>query len=350
MHTNYRILYIGTCWDGATCKMRCDILKELGHQVTIIDTHNVISQKLPTKLYHRILNRLGYPSDISCAYTKILHNISVNKYDIVWVDDVRLISRQLLIKLKKQSPETILLSFIMDNPFSSRLFYWQRFFSAIPYYDIHFVIRDEDIIKLYKHRAKRVSRYHKGYAPQTHKPMDLPSDSHFFDVFFTGHHEQIREEYIAHLLEANIPITVSGHRDWQKGSHWKTIKPHFIDGGFYATDYTEVLNKSNIALCFYSQFNKDTENSRMYEIPACGTFMLAERNNENISIFKEGKEAEFFSSPEELLKKVRYYLAHADERIQIAKAGRNRCIKSGYSYSNRLTQILNEATGTYHHN
>jgi spore maturation protein CgeB len=37
---------------------------------------------------------------------------------------------------------------------------------------------------------------------------------------------------------------------------------------------------------------------------------------------------------------VRFYLAHEVERKQIARAGRERCLRSGYSYQDRLAEIL----------
>jgi spore maturation protein CgeB len=51
-------------------------------------------------------------------------------------------------------------------------------------------------------------------------------------------------------------------------------------------------------------------------------------------------EAEFFSSNEELLTKVQYYLGKPEEREKIARAGRERCVKSEYSMRAQLSQML----------
>ena len=69
--------------------------------------------------------------------------------------------------------------------------------------------------------------------------------------------------------------------------------------------------------------------------------MLAERTEEHLNLFGEGREAEFFDSDKELIDKVQYYLTHRNERIRIAAAGRERCIKSGYSNHDRLKAMLN---------
>ncbi len=73
------------------------------------------------------------------------------------------------------------------------------------------------------------------------------------------------------------------------------------------------------------------------DIPACGGFMLAERY---LELFEEGKEAGFFSTKGKLLEKVRYYLNHSEKRKQIAQAGRERCLRSGYSNQERMKEML----------
>ena len=47
---------------------------------------------------------------------------------------------------------------------------------------------------------------------------------------------------------------------------------------------------------------------RTFEIPASKGFMLHEKSEEVMDFFEEGKEAEYFSSPEEVLDKLKFYL------------------------------------------
>jgi spore maturation protein CgeB len=76
----------------------------------------------------------------------------------------------------------------------------------------------------------------------------------------------------------------------------------------------------------------------VFEIPAAGGFLLSERTPVMRTLYEEGEEAEFFSSTAELVEKCRYYLENEDLRRQIAQAGHQRCITSGYDVVSRMRQ------------
>ena len=62
-------------------------------------------------------------------------------------------------------------------------------------------------------------------------------------------------------------------------------------------------------------------------------------------LFREGEEAEFFASQEELIAKARRYLADEPARRAIAEGGRRRCLTSGYSNRERLVMVLARVLG-----
>jgi spore maturation protein CgeB len=72
--------------------------------------------------------------------------------------------------------------------------------------------------------------------------------------------------------------------------------------------------------------------------------MLAERTGRHKDFFEEGIEAEFFESKDELLAKIKVNLNNRAEREQIAQAGRERCLNSGYSMRVQVNSILLESS------
>ncbi|MCP4713388.1 MAG: glycosyltransferase family 1 protein, partial [Planctomycetes bacterium] len=338
-----RILFVGSGGYGSTSSMRMRVLKELGHDVSHIEAIGGIDTRGWFQLYRRITHRLGYPVDYASINKALLEQVTVDSYDIIWIETVNLIRAETLKRIRLRCPSAYLVGFIMDDPFSKFVHGWKRFKKSARWYDVHFVIRDQNIDELKAIGASQVMRYHKGYDPGTHRPVELPVGYPQREVLFAGHREDKREAEIAFLLAHNVQLTVTGQYDWRRdGRYWEQIGPRFIEKQFQGDEYAQLLCSAKIALCFYSQWNRDRENSRMYEIPACGIFMLAERNQENIEVFAEGKEAEFFSDRKELLDKIRYYLAHRQERCDIAEAGYRRCQSSGYSYAVRMQKMLEQ--------
>jgi spore maturation protein CgeB len=79
---------------------------------------------------------------------------------------------------------------------------------------------------------------------------------------------------------------------------------------------------------------------RTFEVPACGGFLLSVKTEEAASFFEEDKEMAYFSTPEELKKKIDFYLKNEKIRKEIAVAGYKKLINSGYSYTDRVKKII----------
>jgi len=61
-------------------------------------------------------------------------------------------------------------------------------------------------------------------------------------------------------------------------------------------------------------------------------------------MFKEGKEAEYFSSSDEFLDKVTFYLKNNDARDRIAKAGYQQVTTAGHDIYSRMKHWLADVT------
>ena len=70
-------------------------------------------------------------------------------------------------------------------------------------------------------------------------------------------------------------------------------------------------------------------------------FYVGGADRRAFEFFSEDTEAAYFSTKEELLERVRYYLDNRAIRDKIAEGGYIRARRSGYSYNDRVRQMLN---------
>ena len=187
--------------------------------------------------------------------------------------------------------------------------------------------------------------HHNGYDPDTHRPLALSDEERARfggPVGFVGTWEAARAASIGQLARGRHSGArlgrAAGRSEFQPHPNLR-IEPHELLG----LDYARALNSFDINLCFLRKLNRDLQTTRSVEIPACGAFMLAERTDEHLALFREGVEAEFFASDDEMIDKTRYYLAHPEARRRIAAAGLERCRIGRYSYHERLLDMLTTA-------
>lgn len=335
-----RILYVGPLWHGGTCRQRMVALQELGHVVIGVDTtppNRRWERWLPIRVFTYLL---GNPLDLAGANRQVLSHIGRNCFEILWIDKGLTITPSTLSSVKQERPHCVLVSYSPDdmmNPNNQS----RRYLASVPLYDLHVTHKSYNVAELKELGARKVRFIDKAYDPHTHRPLALTEDERKrwgSDVGFVGGFEQERYQTMLALAKAGVQVTVRGP-GWESyvGQHPNLIvRPGWVLGDNYA----KAICATKINLCFLRKANRDLQTARSIEIPACGGFMLAERTDEHLALFEEGKEAEFFDSFEELLDKVRHYSGHEKERRRIAAAGRERCLQSGYSNHDQLSAVL----------
>jgi spore maturation protein CgeB len=202
-----------------------------------------------------------------------------------------------------------------------------------------------------------------GYCDEVHRP--LPSNDARWNcaVGFLGGWEPRRERLLHSVAATGVDVKIwGGYWDFLRGGKW-TPRQHIImrqlaggdcfrfhsdellarahqGGEVYQDDYARALTGSKIGLGFLRKVWPDQHTTRSFEIPACGSLLLADRTEEHQEFFEEGKEAEFFDSCEELLEKVKFYCGNESARRRIAEAGLKRCTDGNYAYVHRLKTVL----------
>jgi hypothetical protein len=336
-----RILAVGPVVEGSTTTQRFHALRDLGHEIRVITTVKAeASETVRPSLLKRISHKLLDPRDLTCANAEILSVIRKSSVDIVWIDKGLTIRPETIVEVRRIQPACQIVGFSPDdmmNPGNQS----KSFLRGLRLYHYYVTTKSYNVEELKKMGCPEVLFTDNGYDPHTHRPMVVGAEEKHRlggSVGFIGQWEPDRAESLRRLGRADVPVRVWGYT-WERMRDVPS-SVQLENRPLWGGDYAKAICAFDINLCFLRKANRDRQTTRTMEIPACGAFMLAERTDDHIRLFDEGKEAEFFSSNDELLNKVRYYLGHGDERLRIARAGYERCLRCCYSNAERLQQVL----------
>ncbi len=338
-----KILFVGDLSSYARSRQRFLAMQDLGHAVKGVSWLPLENQLAPNyrfKLWERIRRKVGYPVDLVGLNKKLLPTIAEYQPDLLWVEKANTIRSSTYRKIKFYFPKLKIVYYSEDDIYvpNNRPVYLRQ---SLPLFDVIFTTKPRNLEELPTLGARKVFCVFQAYDRNVHRPIHVTAEERQIwgaEVSFVGIFERDRAESLLFLAQQGIKVRVWGF-NWQS---WQHKHPNLLVEGkpVLNEDFIKVINSTRINLNFLRKVHRDQHTSRSLEIPACQGFMLAERTEEHFHLFEEGQEAEFFNCPDELLKKVKYYLAHEEERKRIAEAGRKRCIESGYSHHDRLKVML----------
>jgi spore maturation protein CgeB len=344
-----KILFLGDLNSYARSSQRYNTLIDLGCKVdglSFVEPETTSRITPPLRLWSRIRNRLGYPVDETNINERILDYIDHETPDLIWNEKGLMIKPSTLKTIKESYPKVKLVFYSEDDMFAKHN-QSKYFRDGLLLHDIVFSTKSYNCNpdELPSLGAKKVLFVAQAFDRNTHRPIPVNDKDRLkfgSDVGFIGTYEKDRAEKILFLAESKVKVRVWGN-GWK---NWVGKHPNFQieNKPIYNEDYIKAICATKINLGFLRKINRDLHTSRTIEIPACEGFLLAERTNEHQRLFEKNKEAVYFDieNPGELLEKIRYYLEHDEEREAIAKAARERCLKSGYSHHDRLSWMLKQ--------
>jgi len=296
------------------------------------DTKSTLFKK--NTIIARILWKLKLPYDEVDLNTKLL-NYDLSNIDILFTIKGNTIRPSTLKNIKIKYPNLKLISWSQDDMYAwhNRSIYYTF---GLKYYDLVITQKSYNISELKQLGAKKVLFQNKAYSKYLHKRHTC--NQYIYDIIFIGDYEDDRFNKMLFLANHGLKINIFGP-NWDrkiKIKHDNLIFSKPIIG----EKYSEILSCSKISLCFLKKANRDLQTSRSMEIPACGGFMVAERTDEHKQLFEEDNEAVYFDTQEELLEKVKYYLEYEEERKKIAEAGYRKTREAGYSYDDRVEEMI----------
>lgn len=127
--------------------------------------------------------------------------------------------------------------------------------------------------------------------------------------------------------------------DLYTGSTFTGIPVHNKGRVKTLTEMPLVFNNSKINLNFTSKSIREGLPLRIFDVLGCNGFLITNYQTELPDIFKIGEDLEAYTSEEDLLCKVEYYLTHEADRLEIASNGYKKLIKY-HNYPERILKML----------
>lgn len=314
--------------------------KEYFHHYQYPDRYETDGNKLKS-IYYRFQNKLIIGPVISKINRDLIVFSEQFSPDFIFVYRGSHILPATL-KILKQHSNCKIYGYNNDDPFSPKYpkYLWRHFLAGVPEYDHLFCYRQQNIADFNAIGAKQVSILRSYYTAERNYPVDIACSAYQCDVIFIGHFEDDgRDLCLLSLLQSQHKVRVFG-TGWSQSLLYQQLVT--LNGPIEPLydDYNHALNSAKIALVFLSKLNRDTYTRRCFEIPATGTLMLSEYTEDLNSLFKKGIEADYFTSADELLAKVNFYLSNPKLLNEVAENGRRRLICDGHEVIDRIHEVL----------
>ena len=308
--------------------------KKLGVELEVLFAFD---EQYEMSLLDRILHKIKLPRDINNLNKRIKQACLNFKPDLVFIVKGVLVKPDTLKFIKKLGIKSV--SWSNDDMFAwhnrSLWYTW-----SLKHYDLvvtqkSYNCNTDELPSL----GATVLFQDKAIDPITnYKIEDCSKFNYVHECLVICSKDLDRLDHLIYLAENGVQVHIYGWGTNDVGKYHDNLVFH--NKHVYGEDFKAALGCSKMSLNFLRKMNRDLQTSRSIEIPAARGFMLAERTIEHERLFIEGKEAEYFSSKEELLKKVEYYLEHDNDRIQIAQNGYDKCYSADYTFENRIKEII----------
>jgi spore maturation protein CgeB len=359
-----KVLYVGHLSEGQTSRMRMEAMKNLGFKIFPVDVQSLWASN--SMILRQMQQRISFGTTVDRINEEIVKIIKAQKIDVLWCDKQEFIKPKVLKECKQLG---ILSIHYTPDPYFTLSWKQTRLSKeSMPLYDVLLTSKTYELDQ-YKKMNPRSFYVPLGFSESVHRPC-IPDDEkirnkYSCDISFIGGWEPRREEYLNAISKVSHNFKIWGYA-WDHlqdgkvtlrryirlkrlaGKEKFVIKKNLnlcslIQGGeIYGDEYARAISCSKISVGFLRTICPDQHTTRTFEIPACGSMLLADRTMEHQEFFKEGVEADFFSSQEELIDKAQYYLKNESARKALAKAGYKRCFASGYSYEEILKRFLGQ--------
>jgi glycosyltransferase involved in cell wall biosynthesis len=301
---------------------------------------DVIDTNIPffdtNKLFRSFGFRFKKGPLISKINTYIKRQFKDLEYDLIWVDKGVYLQPRTMNFLKCKTKQIV--HFTPDMAFyenRSKLFE-----KTLPFYDFSITtktIEEKEYLKFLPQEKLLITT--QGFSKTIHKPYHKFEDK-LDAVVFIGLAEPYRFEVAKALLDSGIVLHLVGKK-WdsfvKRHGHLNNFK--FLGEALHDEAYSKLISSSKFALGLLSKRFPELHTTRTFEIPACGTALLTEKNVE-LDSYYSSDEVVFYKNNNELIERINFYINHPLELKALTDKGRNKVLKEGYDYESILRSLL----------
>lgn len=334
-----KFLYIGQYSEGTTSKLRADILRTLlpDWDFRVIDTH-VPFFKTPF-VFRSLGFRIKSGPLIHNTNRYILDQATEDHYDLIWTDKAVYLTKETTRVLREKSG--CMIHYTPDPAFTFHRS--PHFINSLKYYNLVVTTKSYEL----SHYQKYLPEDSILFFPQgVNIPLNRPAKGEGErknGLVFIGHYEKEREIIIQELLRNEVPVALAGIK-WGSFEKKMRLNPFldYLGSGIYGPDYFRTLGNYQFGWGALSKWVEEKHTTRTFEIPACGTALVSERNEEICSFFSE-EEAILYSSPQEMIDKLKYFMVHPRELEEVTRKGYEKMASGQFSYDYQIKEILLKA-------
>jgi spore maturation protein CgeB len=331
-------------WDGALMASYQRAFVALGFRVVTFDLEaerrGAFSDRLgfARGVFARLLPYLWFPS-IDAKANRVLAMKAVEVApDVLVVSCNEAVRPATLAYLRTALPGTKLVTIFPDTLFNMR----ESLVQSLPLYDVFATHTHAGVDVLRKMGCPEPFYLPLAADPELHRPQELsPADVTRFgcDVTYVGNWRVEHERLFEGLRDFDLAIW--GPDQWRRAAPTSFAHARWRGQALQnGLEYAKAHCAAKIGLNPIDPLNYPGHNMRCFELPACNVFSLVSRTPEVIELFTEGKTVVTFEGRDELADKVRYYLAHPDERQRIAAAAHEHVVRGGHTYLDRARSLL----------
>jgi spore maturation protein CgeB len=304
------------------------------------DVFEVIDTHIPFFKTNSIFRSFGFRYKIGPLIAKtntfIVDNLRPINFDLIWVDKGVFITPK-TVKLLK-SCATRFVHFTPDMAFyanKSKLFN-----KSIHYYDYLITTKSQEV-SLYENYVsdENIILTTQGFDKQIHKP------THNFEekdnaIVFIGLAEPSRIEIAEYIIKQNLTLKLVG-KGWESfvEKHKENKNLEFYGDSVYSEAYSKLISSSKFALGLLSKQFPELHTTRTFEIPACGTALLTEKNSEILSFFNDN-EVIFYDNYLDLVDKLNYFNKNQSELEKLINSGYEKVLNNSYDYKSIIGGLL----------